>query len=380
MCAHWWYGYSNPKKESAKANLKASVLAQKLGINGYEMLTLIRLMDDTIKEGIMTVGQWEEASGLQMPEWLGGRADEERFLDDLLRGIASGRSVFSKGIKRAMDEIAAQAPKGEDLQNIVDLEYPAWGYPQHYYGWIGLLLHVALDTRDAGNSTDEYLSLNRGDNVMEIPSEVLGEHFGVPCGLSAYAHAPGGEIQARWEGMEYQSQFTQIMQSLRNSFPICNFASLPDSYFFPPELDYQIFLSRAYTAVTGREMRVSDLLQTGERIWNLRRAINIKFEGRTRDMDRYNDSFYNVEWDDPQDAGADDRLNIWKAYVDKEKFEALKERYYRIAGWDEKTGWPLKEKLMELGLEEVADELELLVDRLDIRSHAGSSNRNHGGS
>jgi aldehyde:ferredoxin oxidoreductase len=105
-------------------------------------------------------------------------------------------------------------------------------------------------------------------------------------------------------------------------------------------------------------MDVTELMKTGERIWNLRRAVNIKFENRTREMDRYHESFYDVEWDDPQDSGGEKRLVVWKAYVDKEKFEALKDRYYDIAGWDVKTGWPTRKKLEELDLKDVADELE----------------------
>jgi len=357
FCAHWWYGYTNPNKESARANVKASMLSQKLGINGYEMLTLIRLMNDTIKDQILTKAEWEEIAGVRLPEWLGGTASEDVFLETLLQSIASGKSVFSQGIKRAMDQIAPEVQNSEALQKIVDIEYPAWGYPQHYYGWIGLLLHVALDVRDAGNSTDEYLSLNRPDNVLGVPPEELGKHFDVPYGMANFAHAPGGEEQAVWEGVERQTQFTLIMQSLRNSCPICNFASLPDSYFFPPELDYQVFLSRVLSAVTGCDLDVNALVKIGERIWNMRRAVIIEFEGRTREADRYLDNFYDVVWEDPHDSGTEERLVVLKAYVDKKKFEALKNRYYQLAGWDEKTGWPTRKKLEELDLKDVADKL-----------------------
>ncbi|MBW2369548.1 MAG: hypothetical protein JRH15_16885 [Deltaproteobacteria bacterium] len=361
FCAHWWYGYSNPKKESAKANVKASLLSNKLGINGYEMLTLIRLMDDTIKDDIMTVAEWEQIASLRLPEWLGGSASEDEFIETLLHDIASGKSIFSQGIKRAMDQVTTKVRNGEALQKIVDIEYPAWGYPQHYYGWMALLLHVALDVRDAGNSTDEYLSLNR-ENVMGVPLEELGKHFDVPYGPETFAHAPGGDIQAEWEGVERQTQFTLIMQSLRNSVPICNFASLPDSYFFPPELDYQVFLSRALSAVTGCDIDVNTLVKAGERIWNMRRAVIIKSEGRTRETDCYLDNFYDVVWEDPHDSGeVGERLVVLKAYVDKKKFEALKDRYYQLAGWDVKTGWPTRQKLEALDLADIADELEASI-------------------
>jgi aldehyde:ferredoxin oxidoreductase len=39
-------------------------------------------------------------------------------------------------------------------------------------------------------------------------------------------------------------------------------------------------------------------------------------------------------------------------------FEDWKTLYYRLEGWDEKTGWPTRRTLEELGLKKVADELE----------------------
>ena len=38
-------------------------------------------------------------------------------------------------------------------------------------------------------------------------------------------------------------------------------------------------------------------------------------------------------------------------------FETAKTEYYRLRGWDERTGWPTTEKLKELGLSDVANRL-----------------------
>jgi hypothetical protein len=43
--------------------------------------------------------------------------------------------------------------------------------------------------------------------------------------------------------------------------------------------------------------------------------------------------------------------------INKAKFEALKDRYYALPGWDAKTGWPTRAKLEDLGLKDIADEL-----------------------
>ena len=41
--------------------------------------------------------------------------------------------------------------------------------------------------------------------------------------------------------------------------------------------------------------------------------------------------------------------------IDAKKFEQMKDEYYEIRGWDKQTGIPTKEKLVELGLSDIAD-------------------------
>ncbi len=366
MCASWWYGFFNPEKTAAKITWKGNYLAQKLGINHFELVELIGLIAETLERDLVTIEDWEIKAGLPtLPDILGGSSTEDEFMEAVLHDIASGDSFFSQGTNRAMDKLVKELENGEEIKKIVDLKYPAWGFPQHYYGWLGLCLHVALDTRDSGDSTDGYLAFNREDSTYGIPTEVLGKHFGVPYGISSFAHAEGGEVEAQWEGIEVQSKFEMTQQSLRNSLCICNFASLPDAYFHPEKnMDIKIFQSKVLSATTGVDFSVEDYWQAGERIWNLRRAINISVENRTRENDTYVDNFFDVVWDDAQDTGGsagvegNEEIRVFKAYIDREKFEALKDRYYQLAGWDIKTGWPTRQKLEELDLKDVADRLK----------------------
>jgi aldehyde:ferredoxin oxidoreductase len=145
-------------------------------------------------------------------------------------------------------------------------------------------------------------------------------------------------------------------QSLKNSLLLCNFASLPDSYFNPPEMDVRIFESESFSSVTGFDQDVDELWRAGERIWNLRRAVMVKREDRSRERDTYADGFFDSPWTDIQD-----RDNVYTAYIDRAKFEALKDRYYELAGWDLKTGQPTRAKLEELDMKDVADDLETLA-------------------
>jgi len=43
--------------------------------------------------------------------------------------------------------------------------------------------------------------------------------------------------------------------------------------------------------------------------------------------------------------------------MDRGKFEQMKDEYYDIRGWVKETGVPTREKLEELGLSDVAEEV-----------------------
>ena len=46
-----------------------------------------------------------------------------------------------------------------------------------------------------------------------------------------------------------------------------------------------------------------------------------------------------------------------KQSIDGEKFLELMDRYYDLRDWDRTTGWPTQTKLLELGLDDVAERL-----------------------
>ncbi|MBM3299691.1 MAG: aldehyde:ferredoxin oxidoreductase, partial [Deltaproteobacteria bacterium] len=80
---------------------------------------------------------------------------------------------------------------------------------------------------------------------------------------------------------------------------------------------------------------------------NLERAFDVR-QGLRRDDDTLPDKFF----DTPLAKG-----KYKGAVLDRTKFEQMKDEYYELRGWDKRTGVPTKEKLMELGLATVADEV-----------------------
>ncbi|MHA1972444.1 MAG: aldehyde ferredoxin oxidoreductase family protein [Candidatus Hodarchaeales archaeon] len=90
---------------------------------------------------------------------------------------------------------------------------------------------------------------------------------------------------------------------------------------------------------TGFEFTPSSYLETGERIWNLVRMFNVR-EG----LDSSSDTLPGRFFKESAPAGDPKGKNI-----DPDEFEAAKQEYYTLRGWDKK-GIPTKEKLSSLGL------------------------------
>ena len=88
------------------------------------------------------------------------------------------------------------------------------------------------------------------------------------------------------------------------------------------------------------DFSVSDFRTLGERVYNLARAFNVR-EGLTR----ANDTLPKRLLEEPLPEGPA------KGHVNE--LIPLLDPYYKLRGWDKATGKPTREKLRELGLEEV---------------------------
>jgi aldehyde:ferredoxin oxidoreductase len=120
-------------------------------------------------------------------------------------------------------------------------------------------------------------------------------------------------------------------------------------------MDYKIFAAKAFSAVTGISTEAGELWEEhGDRIWNLKRAVMVKREGRVRADDTLSDAVFDTVWPDHH-PGTQEEL---ETQFDREEFEALKDRYYALCGWDNMNGRPTGETLVSLDMADVADVLE----------------------
>ncbi len=143
--------------------------------------------------------------------------------------------------------------------------------------------------------------------------------------------------------------------------------SAPDFVGYSPE-----FEPRFYNAVTGQNLSFADGVEIGRKVWNLNRAIWV-LQGRHRDMENFAEFMYtpagslinyvqNIDIDNPPltvyKNGKWVMTTLENLYLDKAGVEQWKTNFYKVEGWDTKTGWPTRKTLEELGLKKVADILE----------------------
>jgi aldehyde:ferredoxin oxidoreductase len=126
-------------------------------------------------------------------------------------------------------------------------------------------------------------------------------------------------------------------------------------------------MAEMYSAVTGIEVSSKELMTIGRRIYTLERCYNIR-EGLDRRLDDLPPRmiYEPVTWEIPR--GVSSLRRGWQAEKgainDPEGLNEQLDEYYRLMGWDLETGYPLRETLRELGLEDTIAQLEKVVGRL----------------
>ena len=131
------------------------------------------------------------------------------------------------------------------------------------------------------------------------------------------------------------------VRAFQHALEVCLFA-------FEHKIDaWPHALAEIFTGVTGLNLTGGEVLTIGERITNLERAFNIR-EGLTRKDDSLPERFLKEPMTDGPSRGQVVNLDL------------MLDEYYEAREWDKDSGFPKRQKLEQLGLNVVADELDSL--------------------
>jgi aldehyde:ferredoxin oxidoreductase len=216
--------------------------------------------------------------------------------------------LLALGTKRASHKIGKNA--GKYAMHVKGLEIPAYE-PR---GAKGHGLNLATSTIGASHMT--------GYCGQEL--------FGIPEPIDRFTT----------EGKGALTKFNQDNAATYDSLLICGF---PASYQWMSPEHYAKFLS----AATGiEEFADKDyILRSGERIYTIERAFNTR-DGFARKDDFLPERFIKESIPDGPCKGQVFEMDV------------LLDDYYKARGWDIETGFPIEEKLRDLGLKSEAAELK----------------------
>ncbi|MDD2665924.1 MAG: aldehyde ferredoxin oxidoreductase N-terminal domain-containing protein [Methanocellales archaeon] len=333
-CMQWYYAWLSGWMDDVAWEVK--LLHDKLGINVYELLYMIPWLQKLNEDGVIT----PKDSGIAFDKWPG-----RDFIVPLLESIAYRKGfgdTLAEGVPRVaeklgvLDSVMKEEPKG-------GASYGGHGMSIHYdardYIVSGLLW--AMDDRDPFHDKHSHIGLVHWSGLSLEEQKVAAEY----AYYSADAAQPMGD--SKYCSAEAMAAILdQDRSSLKGTLGLCDWvypivSSVLEERKYIGDTSVE---SKLFSAVTGIDTTEADMLKVGERIWNLQRAIMVR-EGRRREDDTLPDYLFELPaaWGSPP--------------VDREKWEQLKDEYYRLRGWDIQTGIPTKAKMEELGLGGVYEQI-----------------------
>lgn len=296
--------------ENVEAAIHATYLCNEYGIDTISAGAIIAFAMECYENGILTK---EDMEGMEL-NWGNPEA-----LPELVRMISLKEGIGEKlaeGVKVAAEKIGQGSE--EFAIHGKGLEAPAH------------------DPRSGKALAVTYGTANRGLCHIQ-PLEGMAYDSGkLDWGLTTYG-VPDPNSVERWD----EKGKGHIVKILQDGLVLPDILSTCKFFMYAGiTLDN---LADLLSASTGWDISGRDLLEVGERVLNLQRLFNIR-EGLSR-----------------KDDILPERIKQKPAFGFYEKedqcaikdFEGMLNEYYEARKWDIKTGMPSKEKLKELGLEEL---------------------------
>jgi len=207
---------------------------------------------------------------------------------------------------------------------------------RYLYTQRGMMHETPENTRASRATTLAAATASRGSDHLKgrcalefyaMPPEVLAKIYGKPV---------ASEFSS-WEGKSWMSVWTQNFLTVVDSLGYCKFATI-----FPGSthnLAYNQFCE-TLQAARGWDITPEELMETGERIWNLQRMFIQRETGLLREGDIPPSVYFQPQPLEP----------LKGAKLDHDEYDNALNEYYELRGWTVE-GYPRPETLSRLKLD-----------------------------
>lgn len=315
--------------EDMAAVLHMQNLWNDLQLDVVEIGTCIAFLMELYQRGIITEKDVKEWTGEALPlKW-----GDWRVVDKISRWVANKENKLYDILKGGVYQAAKEIEKLKGVDVMKYCQYGGKGSPfiedhRSRRSWA-----IAMATSPRG--CDHLKSLDNTEHARLV--EVAKKVFGTAWPATPRVPYTKGLLIA----------WAENHTAAVNSTGLCIFNaaywSWGGSAVAGPEL-----IPEAYYAVTGNKMSVEEFKTLGERVHNIEKAFNVRLG-----LARKDDSLCYRWMKEPVPKGYPAEGMKCGDY-----FDEMLDEYYEYKGFDPKTGLQTKDKLVELGLEDVATVLE----------------------
>jgi aldehyde:ferredoxin oxidoreductase len=326
------------------------------GLDTCVMQAMIEWLIGCYKEGILD----DESTGIPLSQ-----AGSSEFIEVLTRKIAFREGfgdILAHGIIRAAESV------GESSRKLLNYSIMTRGGESRDYDPRLILTNTLLLATEPRRSVNQlhdtttiilrWLVAYRANQDLRVITQAIkdmAERF------------QGGVLAAdftTYEGKALAAKVIQDRTYAKESLILCDL-KWPHLSIADTDRSKNTLESRIFSAITGRDMDGEELNRTGERVFNLQRAILAREGWGGRAGDRLLDYFHDeplqfVRFDrDCMVPGKNGAPTSRKgAVVDRAEFEKMKSEYYKLRGWDAASGFQNRECLHNLQLDDIVAELE----------------------
>jgi aldehyde:ferredoxin oxidoreductase len=273
-------------------------LCDRYGMDTISAGNTIGLLFHLFEQGTVTT---HDTGGLEL-KW--GDAATVSRLVKMTAGREGIGDLLAQGSRRLARHFGAE----EEAVQVNGLEV-AYHDPR---GVSGMALSYATSPRGACHNQSDYFFVDWGHVQPELGIEFFSRHAGAEKSANVARH--------------------QDWRTVFNAMVMCIFANVA------PQMQVDLI-----NAACGYQWDVQEMMRSGERGWNMKRAINNRL-GLTAANDRLPKALL-----EPLSTGGTEGFTP--------DIQGMLRTYYEARGWDPDTGFPTAERLLALGLDDVARDL-----------------------